>query len=357
MQRHQETRTCNRLCLMAISLMAALILASPMLADSDSDSDGDGGNRGPCSKTASLQFDACLNEVRADHLLARAICKNFADADERDECVDEAGEERAEERELCHDQRDARRDLCDVIGEDRYDPDFDPDNFDDDFTALTNPNPYRPLGIGNVWVLESEDETVTITVLDETKLIDGVTCIVVNDVVAEDGEAIEDTDDWFAQHLDGSVYYCGEIVTDFESFEGDEPAVPELISIDGSFKAGRDGDKAGILFPGTPMVGDTYRQEWSASNAEDAATVLSTTYSFGDDADLDEFAPRELVELLCAGDCVVTADFTPLEPGELEYKYYAPGIGPFLEVKPEDGEVAQLVDCNFDPRCEDLPEF
>ncbi len=192
--------------------------------------------------------------------------------------------------------------------------------------------------------------------LDETKLIDGVTCIVVNDVVAEDGELIEDTDDWFAQHVDGTVHYCGEIARDFETFDGDDPEEPELVSIDGSFKAGRDGDKSGILFPGTPTVGDTYRQEWSASNAEDVATVISTSYGFGNDPDLDEFAPEDLVELLCDDDCVVTADFTPIEPDVLEYKYYAAGIGLFLEVKPEDGEVAQLVDCNFDSRCDDLPE-
>ena len=353
MLRREERNSSTWLRLPAITFAIALTLTGSALADDDGDSDSE--NRGTCSKTAAFQFDACGNEVRADHLLARAICINFEDEDEREECLDEAAEARSEDRELCREQRDARRDLCDVIGEDAYDPDFDPADFDDDFTDLTNPNPYRPLTIGNVWEYESEEETVTVTVLDETKLIDGVTCIVVNDIVAEEGEVIEDTDDWFAQHVDGTVFYCGEIATDFETFEDDMPALPELVSIDGSFKAGRDGDKAGILFPGAPAVGDTYRQEWSASNAEDVATVLSTTYSFGDDPDFDEFAPQDLVDLLCAGDCVVTAEFTPLDPGELEYKYYAPGIGMFLEVKPEDGEVAQLVSCNFDPRCDLLP--
>lgn len=324
--------------------------------DSDSDSDSDSDGAAFCSTTAGLQHTACKHEVRDDYYVARAICLNVGDEDERDACFDDAGDERAEAHALCRDQRDARLEVCGLLGEDRYDPDFDPDLFDHDFTALTHPNPYRPLAIGSEWHYESEDETVTVRVLDETKLIDGVTCIVVNDVVEEDGEVREDTDDWFAQRLDGTVDYCGEIVTDFESFDGDDPAVPELVAIDGSFKAGRDGDQSGTLFPGTPVVGDSYRQEWSASNAEDLATVLATDYSYGDDPVLDAFVPEDLADLLCAdGDCVVTAEFTPLEPGVLEHKYYARGIGLFLEVKPDDGEISQLVDCNVDPRCAFLP--
>jgi hypothetical protein len=52
---------------------------------------------------------------------------------------------------------------------------------------------------------------------------------------------------------------------------------------------------------------------------------------------------------------VVTKDYTPLEPGVFERKYYAPSIGRFLEVKPDEGKVVQLVNCNFDPRCAGLP--
>ena len=190
---------------------------------------------------------------------------------------------------------------------------------------------------------------------DKTKLIEGVTCIVLNDLVF--GEDIsEDTDDWFGQRKDGTVDYCGESVMDQELFEGDVPLEFELVAIDGSFKAGRDGDLSGTIMLGVPTVGVTYRQEWSAGNAEDAATVVSTTYDYGADSDLDEFAIQELVELLCDGDCVVTREVTPIEPDVLDYKYYAPGIGIFLEVNPGTEEVNQLVDCNFDPRCDDLPQ-
>jgi hypothetical protein len=51
---------------------------------------------------------------------------------------------------------------------------------------------------------------------------------------------------------------------------------------------------------------------------------------------------------------VVTREFTPIEPGVEALKYYAPGIGVFLEV--EDGAITQLVGCNVDPVCDELPD-
>lgn len=316
---------------------------------------GDDGQPRFCSATATAQFAACLNEVRDDLFTARAVCVNVVDGEEREECVRDAEAERGEGNQLCREQYRARRELCAALGEDRYDPDFDPAHFDDDFTNPTNPNPYFPLGIGNRWTYAGGDETVSVVVLDETKLIDGVTCLVVNDRVEEDGELVEDTDDWVGQRKDGSVEYCGEIARNFETFEGDEPEEPELVDIEGSWKAGRDG-LSGTLFPGAPVEGAVYRQEWSPGNAEDAARVLSTRYGPGRAPGLDAHVPGDLAELLCeAGDCVVTGEFTPLEPDAFERKYYARGIGLFLEVDAESGDIVQLVDCNFDPRCAALP--
>ena len=58
-------------------------------------------------------------------------------------------------------------------------------------------------------------------------------------------------------------------------------------------------------------------------------------------------------ERFCSGDCVLTNNFSLLEPGVFGRKYYARGIGVFLEVE-NTGEVSQLVGCNFDPRCDNL---
>jgi hypothetical protein len=302
-----------------------------------------------------VQYRACRNEVRDDFYTAQAVCLNAVDEAAEDACDLVADAARAEGRDECVEQREARQSLCEELGPDRYNPNFDPVLFDTDFTNLTMPNPYFPLGIGDRWVFVGGAETVTIEVLNKTKLIEGVTCIVVNDLVEIGGQARENTDDWFGQAKDGTVYYCGESVRDFETFAGDNPMEAELVDIEGSFKAGRDGAEAGIQFLGAPTVGAVYRQEWSPGNAEDAARVLSTTYDYGDDPVLDQFVPEALADLLCANDCVVTGEFSPLEPDVLQHKYYAPGIGKFLEVDPESGELVQLVDCNVDPKCALLP--
>ena len=49
----------------------------------------------------------------------------------------------------------------------------------------------------------------------------------------------------------------------------------------------------------------------------------------------------------CVNDCLQTLDFTPIEPDAVEHKFYAPGIGPILEVDPETGERLELIDKNF----------
>ena len=69
--------------------------------------------------------------------------------------------------------------------------------------------------------------------------------------------------------------------------------------------------------------------------------------------------PQELAELMCGDcNCRVTLDFSPVEPDTFERKYHAPGIGTFLEVNPEDGEIVELVACNLDDqRCEDLEDL
>ena len=63
--------------------------------------------------------------------------------------------------------------------------------------------------------------------------------------------------------------------------------------------------------------------------------------------------PGLLANELCsvAEPCVVTGDFTALEPGLDERKYYAPGIGIFIEVILESGGIVELVECNSDSKC------
>jgi hypothetical protein len=289
---------------------------------------------GPCTNTATAALRACRAEAVDDFQIARGVCINLSDAAERAECFDEAGAERQESRASCREQRDARLDLCRALGEDRYDPDFDPADFVDPLAigGAVAANPYFPLIPGTRWVYEGGDETVTVTVTEKTKLIEGVTCLVVNDLVEEDGVPIEDTDDWYAQDVDGNVWYCGEIAKNFELFEGDDPAEAELVDIDGSWKTGRDRAQPGIIMLALPQVGDVYRQEVALGEAEDAARVISATGSV------------TVPAASCDGDCVITRDFTPLEPDANERKFYAPGVGLILERDLVSGDRVELVE-------------
>lgn len=307
-----------------------------------------------CSKTAVVLFKACRSEIKNDYLVAKAKCINVSCKENRKACFAKARGSLKEAAVLCREQFFGRLGVCGVIGEDRYDASFDPKEFDDPRNP-TNPNPYFPLAVGNLWNYTEGDKSITVEVLDQTKFIEGVHCIVVRARDFEDGDLVEDTPDWYAQAKDGDVWYCGEEVKDYESFDGDDPRLPELVSTDGAFKVGRDGAKPGIQFRRFPIQGEIYRQEFSVANAEDVNEVLSTTYSFGNDSDLDRFVPPRLAQHFCSGNCVVTSDFSALEPGVIARKYYAPNIGLFLEVKPNSGEIVPLTDCNFDPRCEDLP--
>ena len=325
----------------ALALLAMVLFATQAAADD------------VCSETAEYQHRACLNDAKSDFFTTTAFCIN--ELDDADECLEEAQDDKREARSECRDQRDARFDLCDVIGEAPYAPDMDPSLFQDprdpDF-----PNPYFPLDIGNRWVYEEDGERIEIEVIDATKRIAGIDCIVYRDIVTSDGLLVEATDDWFGIRTNGDIEYCGEEVKDYEYFEGDAPSVPELTEIDGRFKVGVDLAKSGTAFPGDPTVGTTYRQEWDPGNAEDVGTVLSTSYGYGTDPELDELVPQDLAELMCADhDCVVIADTSTLEPDAFERKYYARGVGKILETKPDEGEFVPIIECNVDTRCRSLP--
>lgn len=308
-----------------------------------------------CLETAAAALNACRSGAQDDYQIAIGTCINLEFDPAEAACMREARTARAEALALCTAQNGSRLEICGRLGGAPYDPDVAPSLFDSDLAHLTRPNPYFPLRVGYEWEFGGA-ETVEIEVLDRTKLIEGVTCFVVRDVVSVDGILHEDTEDWFAQAKNGNVFYFGEEVKDYEVFDGDDPPTPELTAIDGSFKVGRNGAKAGLAFPIAPRPGLFYRQEFSLGNAEDVADVLTTTYSYGQNAELDRFVPRALAQLLCANrDCIVTKEFQPLVPGVFERKYYARGIGGFLVIHLDTGDVVQLVDCNMDARCALLP--
>jgi hypothetical protein len=200
-------------------VFAALFLVFPRTAAAATCGDQSLSGEGKfCSATAEALFCACGSEARSDYFVARAVCANEPESGDRAACFSDAQGTRSEDEDLCADQRQGRLDACDLLGEGRYDPEFEPKQFDTNFTSPAHPNPYFPLKVGNKWEYRSATETNTVEILNRTKLIDDVTCVVARDLVYEDGALKEATDDWFAQAKTGDVWYCGEEVKNYEIF-------------------------------------------------------------------------------------------------------------------------------------------
>jgi hypothetical protein len=191
-----------------------------------------------------------------------------------------------------------------------YAPRIDPAAF-----GSTVDNPFLPLRPGMRWDYRSRTadgvETTVVVVTNKTRTIMGVPCVEVRDTVRLDGEVIEDTLDWYAQHRDGTVWYFGEDTKEYEN--------GKVVSTEGSWEGGVKGALPGIVMPAQPRVGDRYRQEYYRGHAEDMAQVLSVTQ-------------RARVPAGSYDGVLTTRDTTPLEPDVLEWKYYARGVGPVLTV-------------------------
>ena len=183
-------------------------------------------------------------------------------------------------------------------------------------------NPYLPMVPGTRRVFretggDGAAQKVVVTVTSRTKRVaSGVVARVVRDTVTERGQVVEDTFDWYAQDDRGNVWYLGEDTTEYED---GRPVTKE-----GSWEAGVDGAQAGIIMPARPRVGMQYRQEHYAGHAEDMARVLS----------LDEQAEVPAGHFTGV---LLTREWNPIEPGALEYKLYAKGIGPVLAVMVSGG--------------------
>lgn len=126
------------------------------LGNGDDDDDHHGSF---CTATARALFQACNNEIKDDFFKVRALCINLGSEEEREKCLADNRTQRSEGKKLCGDQRAARGELCLALGEGRYDPSFDPSDFDGDFRNLSNPNRYFPLKIGNTWKYAGGDQT------------------------------------------------------------------------------------------------------------------------------------------------------------------------------------------------------
>jgi hypothetical protein len=226
-----------------------------------------------------------------------------------------------------------------------------PGNFDGNSNDITNP--WWPQNPGSRLVyIELDDDECIIGVLDVLTTVNQykteVNGVQVREVLDRefvdesgdcdgntanigDWELLESTLDWFAQDVGGNVWYLGEYTVATDEDECDHPTagVDPVLGIegclDGSWQAGFDiweaevdeDILAGIIMLSAPEKGQFYFQEYWEEEATDMGKVLNFK-----DIDTVLFGAQQ--------DCLVTKEWEPLEPGNVEHKYYCHGKGLLL---------------------------
>jgi len=269
-----------------------------------------------CQKTSQAALISCRRAAESDFWIAWGKCDNLSDFRARESCRNQASADLDDASNSCDQQNDVRLAACDRFGPTQYDPVIDPSNF-----VVRVDNPYFPLTPGTTFVYEGQTqqgfEHDEFAVTHRTRTILGVRCVEVHDTVRTDGQVTEDTLDWFAQDRDGNVWYFGENTHELED--------GLITTIEGTFMAGVNGDKPGIIMKAHPVIGDFYRQEFSLNNAEDFAETRSLTQTVQ-------------VPTGTFHNCLKSKETTPLEPDLLEYKFYAPGVGNILTIDARTGD-------------------
>lgn len=185
-------------------------------------------------------------------------------------------------------------------------------------------NPLLPLSSLNMKLFEGEERDPDTGQVVKTRLesrllprvdrVAGVPVIVIEDKAYQNGELIESTLDYFAQHRDGSVYYFGEQVDEYEG--------GKVVGHSGQWLAGEGRNEPGILMPAHPTAGLAFQQEYAPGVAEDRATVVAVDQSITTPA--GSFTG-----------CIKTEDSSPLDPNVTEFKYYCPAVGLVREELPD----------------------
>jgi hypothetical protein len=190
-----------------------------------------------------------------------------------------------------------------------------------DFQAEVD-NPFFPLSSLGPQVYEGEEPDpdtgdmigtrVESTVLPETDTVAGIEVTVVEEKDFEGDELVESTLDYYAQNKDGSVYYMGERVDEYDG--------GQVVGHGGQWLAGEGDNQPGVFMPALPAVGDEFEQEMAPGIAEDTSTVVALEETVTTPAGTFD-------------GCIKTEDFDPLE-GVTEFKYYRRGVGLVREEPP-----------------------
>lgn len=188
--------------------------------------------------------------------------------------------------------------------------------------STTIDNPYLPLAPGSRWVYretgpKGEVTDIVVTVDERTRtLASGVEAVVVHDEERNpDGSPIEVAEDWYAQDVEGNVWFLGNVKTEYEDGEAETS----------KFEAGVDGAQGAIVMPADPQVGETYRQTYVAGEDEDQFEVLG----------LDESAEPVFGRF---DGVMMIRKTSPTEPELVDFQFIAPGVGQVLGMETAGGD-------------------
>jgi hypothetical protein len=184
-----------------------------------------------------------------------------------------------------------------------------PPNLPETFVGQID-NPYLPLTPGTTLTykgkLDGQPATDVFAVTHRTKVILGIATTVIHDQVFVKGDLVEDTEDWLAQDGVGNVWYFGEDTKELDH--------GQIVSTEGSWEAGVNNARAGIFMPATPRVGQIFLQEDAKNVAEDCSKIV----------DLNASVKTPFVS---SNEALKTEEFSLLEPGVLDNKFYVRDIG------------------------------
>jgi len=176
--------------------------------------------------------------------------------------------------------------------------------------SATVDNPWFPLKPGTVYhyrgVKDGEPSREVLTVTHRTRTIAGARCVEIRDLLYLSGKLEERTTEWYSQDDHGNVWYFGEDTAELDKHG-------HVTTTSGSWLAGRHGAHAGLFMFARPAAGRSAQQEYLKGEAEDHFQVLSLHASYQ--------GKRALL----------TKEWTPLEPGVIDHKYYVRGLGTVLE--------------------------
>lgn len=168
-------------------------------------------------------------------------------------------------------------------------------------------NPWFPLTPGYQLSYQHGKDTDTLTVLNETKVIDGVETRVVEDREMKNGNLVELTRDYYAiDSATNDVYYFGEDVDVYKN--------GKVTSHEGAWLSGVKGAKFGLMMPGQPKPGQRFYQERAPGVGMDRVEIMSDHETVTTPAGTFE-------------KCIHIAESSPLDKGLHSHKWYASGVG------------------------------